>query len=91
MGNDKPKTPLIHENVLIILGGITIMGFTIYGIMNDPGLLIKQDLLMGPVIATARIVVPLFLTIFVLSLIARFRKCPDCGKIFFRKNAQDCT
>lgn len=81
--------PLIRNYVLIIVGAFVIAGITLFGILNNPGEVIKEDVLMGPIIATSRIVVPLFFAIGLIILFARLRKCKSCGKIlFWRKNTQ---
>lgn len=91
MNHGEKFIPIIHENILIITGGAIITACTLYGIMNDPGRLIKQDLLLGPVIAAGRILVPIFITIGLVSLVSRFKKCAACGKILFWRGQMDCT
>lgn len=76
-------TPLVGSIILICLGGLCIMGLTIYGIHNNPGELIRNDLLLGPIIATGKIVIPLFITLGVIYFLANIKKCRACGKILF--------
>ncbi len=82
-------TPLVGSIILILIGGICIMGVTIYGINNNPGELIRNDLLFGPIIAAGRILVPLFLTLGVIYALANIKKCKACGKILFWRKPQN--
>ncbi|MBF0213876.1 MAG: hypothetical protein HQM00_10005 [Magnetococcales bacterium] len=81
--------PLVGTRGLISLGALSIMGFTLHGIMNNPGELIRNDLLFGPIIAVVRIIVPLFLTLGVIHVLANVTKCEACGKILFWKKRPD--
>ncbi|MBF0438509.1 MAG: hypothetical protein HQL93_05235 [Magnetococcales bacterium] len=81
--------PLFGHITLIAIGAIFIMGLTIYGIHNDPGELIRNDLLLGPIIATGRIVIPLFFTLGVIYLLANITKCRACGRILFWKKKSE--
>lgn len=74
--------PLFRTNVLIVLGSILIALLTAYGLLNNPGDIIREDVRLGPVIAASRIVIPLFVTIGMLVLLAKVKKCTVCGKIF---------
>ena len=81
--------PLVRSHVLIIVGAFVVVGITLLGIMSNPGELIRRDVLMGPIIATGRVVVPLFLVIGAVYLLASIKKCRACGKIlFWRKSSQ---
>lgn len=73
--------PLFKDNTLIILGGLMVMAFTLFGVLSNPGEIIRQDVRLGPVIAAGRIVVPLFMTIGAFYLIAQIKRCKHCGKI----------
>ncbi|MBF0626634.1 MAG: hypothetical protein HQL91_00285 [Magnetococcales bacterium] len=77
--------PLVGTRSLITLGAMVIMGFTLHGILDNPGELIRNDLLLGPIIAASRIIIPLFLTLGVIHLLANVTKCEACGKILFWK------
>lgn len=81
MEEDTPQ-PLFRNNMLIALGSIAIALLTVYGLLNNPGEVIREDVRLGPVIAASRIVIPLFLTIGLLVLLAKVKKCKVCGKIF---------
>ncbi|GAB0057221.1 hypothetical protein SIID45300_01544 [Candidatus Magnetaquicoccaceae bacterium FCR-1] len=78
--------PLVSSRGLIILGAMLIMGFTVHGILDNPGELIRNDLQFGPVIAASRIIVPLFITLGIIHLLANVTKCKTCGKIRFWRN-----
>ncbi|MBF0293800.1 MAG: hypothetical protein HQL96_01310 [Magnetococcales bacterium] len=80
-------TPLVGSFPLIVLGGFCIMGVTLNGIFDNPGELIRHDLVFGPIIATCRIVIPLFLTLGVVYWLATIKKCHTCGKILFWKKS----
>ncbi|MBF0272338.1 MAG: hypothetical protein HQL98_09780 [Magnetococcales bacterium] len=77
--------PLIGNRGLIVLGALCIMGFTLHGILDNPGDLIRNDLLYGPIIAASRIIIPLFLTLGVIHFLANVSQCKACGKILFWK------
>ncbi|MBF0190825.1 MAG: hypothetical protein HQL99_06690 [Magnetococcales bacterium] len=77
--------PLIGNRGLIVLGALCIMGFTLHGILDNPGDLIRHDLLYGPIIAASRIIIPLFLTLGVIHVLANVSRCKVCGKILFWK------
>ncbi|MEO5344866.1 MAG: hypothetical protein H7834_00635 [Magnetococcus sp. YQC-9] len=80
--------PLVSSRGLIILGAIFIMGITIYGILDNPGELIRNDLQFGPIIAASRIIIPLFITLGFIHLLAHVTKCKTCGKIrFWRRDS----
>ncbi|MBF0160739.1 MAG: hypothetical protein HQL88_00490 [Magnetococcales bacterium] len=51
--------------------------------MSNPGEIIRQDVLMGPIVAAGRIVLPLLFVIGLLFLFASIKKCEACGKILF--------
>lgn len=80
-------TPLVGSLSLIAWGAVCVMGVTLHGVLNNPGELIRNDLLFGPIIATCRIVIPLFLTLGVLYILANIKKCQACGKILFWKKS----
>ncbi|MBF0125647.1 MAG: hypothetical protein HQM02_00395 [Magnetococcales bacterium] len=83
-------TPLVGSFMLIFLGAIGVMGVTLFGILNNPGELIRNDLLFGPIIAAGRIVIPMFITLGVIHSLANIKKCRACGKIlFWKKRARD--
>ncbi|MBF0584751.1 MAG: hypothetical protein HQL80_11040 [Magnetococcales bacterium] len=82
---DHHSKPLIRSHVLVVIGVLFVIGITLFGIMNNPGEIIKQDVLMGPIIATSRIVIPLIFVIGLLCLFANIKKCDACGKILFWK------
>ncbi|MBF0165530.1 MAG: hypothetical protein HQL97_15255 [Magnetococcales bacterium] len=80
--------PLVSSRGLIILGAMLIMGFTIHGILDNPGELIRNDPQFGPVVAASRIIVPLFISLGFIHLLANITKCKACGKIrFWRKRS----
>ncbi|MBF0609747.1 MAG: hypothetical protein HQL55_01320, partial [Magnetococcales bacterium] len=81
MSDETRYQPLFKEHILIVLGGLMVMGFTLYGVLNNPDELIRQDVRLGPVIAAGRIVVPLFLTVGVMYMISQIKQCKHCGKI----------
>ncbi|MEO5362099.1 MAG: hypothetical protein H7838_00530 [Magnetococcus sp. DMHC-8] len=81
--------PLIRSHVLVVVGVLFVIGITLFGIMNNPGEIIRQDVLMGPVIAAGRIVVPLLVVIGALCLFANVKKCKSCGKILFWRRSPD--
>ncbi|MBF0284503.1 MAG: hypothetical protein HQL51_08600 [Magnetococcales bacterium] len=81
--------PLFQTTGLIIAGSAAIAGFTAFGVLNDPGEIIRQDLRFGPMIAAGKILLPLFLTIFTITFLARVRKCKSCGKLMFWRRTND--
>ena len=83
---DHQSKPLIRSHVLIVIGALFVAGITLFGIMNNPGEIIKQNVLMGPIIAASRIIIPLLFVIALLFLFARIKKCTSCGKILFWKS-----
>lgn len=86
---DHKTKPLIRSHILIIVGALVVMGVTLFGVLNNPGEIIREDVLMGPIIATGRIVVPLLFVVGMIYLFAGIKKCRSCGKIlFWRKNLQ---
>ena len=80
---DHQSKPLIRNYILVVVGALVVMAVTLFGILNNPGEIIKQDVLMGPIIATGRIVIPLVIVIGVLYWFASIKQCKACGKIFF--------
>lgn len=78
--------PLVRNYVLVVFGALVVVGVTLFGILNNPGEIIRQDVLMGPIIATGRIVVPLILVIGMLFLFSNIKKCKSCGKVLFWKS-----
>ncbi len=82
---DHHAKPLVRSHVLIVIGALFVSLITLFGVLNNPGELIKQDVVMGPIIATGRVVLPLIILIGVLYLFANLRKCESCGKILFWK------
>ncbi|MBF0143387.1 MAG: hypothetical protein HQL57_06585 [Magnetococcales bacterium] len=83
MDHDKAR-PVFKNTVLIILGALSVMIVTLYGIINNKDLILA-DARLGPVIAAAWVVLPLFLTIAGLFVLANIKKCRVCGKVFFWK------
>lgn len=82
------RKPLVRSHVLIVLGGLLTISVTLFGLFNNPGELIRQDVRLGPVIAASRVFIPLFAVMGVIFLLAGIKKCKACGKIFFwRKNS----
>ncbi|MEO5333817.1 MAG: hypothetical protein H7839_17530 [Magnetococcus sp. YQC-5] len=79
--------PLLGSLILIFFGAIGVTCVTIYGIHNNPGELIRNDVLLGPIIATGRIVIPLFFTLGLIYFLATIKKCQACGKILFWKKS----
>lgn len=77
--------PLLGSLILIFFGSLGVTCVTIYGINNNPGELIRNDVLLGPIIATGRIVIPLFFTLGLIYFLATIKKCQACGKIMFWK------
>lgn len=81
MPDENGTTPWIKDWVLILAGGLAVMGFTLYGIVSDPDVLIQADVRMGPMIAATKILIPLFLTLLAVVMLAKVKKCEKCGKI----------
>ncbi|WP_130471822.1 hypothetical protein [Candidatus Magnetaquicoccus inordinatus] len=82
---DHHAKPLIRSQVLVVMGALFVSLITLFGVLNNPGELIKQDVTMGPIVAAGRIVVPLIIVVGVLYFFANLRKCESCGKILFWK------
>ncbi|MBF0098923.1 MAG: hypothetical protein HQM04_12565 [Magnetococcales bacterium] len=80
---DHHAKPLIRNHVLVVIGAFFVSVITLFGVLNNPGELIRQDVVMGPIIAAGRIVVPLAVLVGLLYFFANVRKCESCGKIFF--------
>ena len=86
---DHQIKPLVRNRVLVIVGALVTIGITLFGILDNPGEMIKKDVLMGPIVAAGRIVIPLVIFIGGLCLFASIKKCKSCGKIlFWRKKPQ---
>ena len=83
---DHQIKPLVQSHVLVVVGVFVVMGVTLFGILNNPGEIIRKDVLMGPIIATGRVVIPLFFVVGMLYLFAGIKKCKSCGKILFWRN-----
>ncbi|MBF0340531.1 MAG: hypothetical protein HQL95_06140 [Magnetococcales bacterium] len=83
--------PLVGSRGLIVLGALCIMGITLHGILDNPGELIRNDLQFGPIIAASRIIIPLFITLGCIHLLASITKCQACGKILFWKKRPNHT
>ncbi len=75
--------PLVRNYILVIIGAFFVAAVTLFGILNNPGEMIREDVLMGPIIATSRIIIPLFFVMGVLYFLASIKKCKSCGKILF--------
>ena len=75
--------PLLRNYVLVVLGALFVTAVTLYGLMNAPGDLIREDVRFGPIIAASRIFVPLFFVIGGVYFLGNIKKCGACGKIFF--------
>ena len=86
---DHQTKPLIRSHVLVTIAVLFVAGITLFGITNNPGEIIRQDVLMGPIIATSRIVIPLLFVIGVLYLFASIKKCESCGKILFWRKTRN--
>ncbi|MEO5353838.1 MAG: hypothetical protein H7835_11605 [Magnetococcus sp. XQGC-1] len=86
---DHQTKPLIRSHVLVTIAVLFVAGITLFGITNNPGEIIRQDVLMGPIIATSRIVIPLILVVGVLYLFANIKKCESCGKILFWRRSRN--
>ena len=77
-------TPLIKStNNLILAGGAVVAISTLLGMMSNPHEVIESDVRYGPMIAAAKVLIPLFLTIGAVYMLSRAKKCKKCGKIFF--------
>ncbi|MEO5341012.1 MAG: hypothetical protein H7837_10955 [Magnetococcus sp. MYC-9] len=86
---DHQTKPLVRSHVLITIGVLFVVAITLFGIMNNPGEIIKQDVLMGPVVAAGRIVLPLLFVIGLLCLFANIKKCESCGKVLFWRKTRN--
>ncbi len=86
---DHNTKPLIRSHILVTIGVLFVVCITLFGILNNPGEIIRQDVLMGPIIAAGRIVVPLLFSIGLLFLFANIKKCKHCGKILFWKRPRN--
>lgn len=75
------EEPLFKNTALIILGGMLIALFTLIGVLGNPGEIIRQDVRMGPAIAAAKVLVPLFITLGGIVFLASLKKCKSCGKV----------
>ncbi|MBF0136569.1 MAG: hypothetical protein H7833_13410 [Magnetococcus sp. DMHC-1] len=83
MHEEKPliKNPM----VLIFVGGVIVMLFTLFGVVINPGEIIREDVRLGPVIAASRILIPIFATVGVVYFLSTVKKCEACGRILFWK------
>ena len=82
--------PLLRDYVLIIVGCLFIVGVMVFGLLSDPGEIIRKDVRFGPAVAAIRIIIPIFVVIGALFLLANIKKCKNCGKIlFWRKPHSD--
>ncbi|MBF0153004.1 MAG: hypothetical protein HQL64_04610 [Magnetococcales bacterium] len=80
------EKPLIKNPVILIfVGAVTIMLFTLFGVSNNPGEVIRQDVRLGPVIAASRVLIPLFATVGLVYFLSTVKKCDVCGRILFWK------
>ncbi|MBF0418835.1 MAG: hypothetical protein HQL78_01570 [Magnetococcales bacterium] len=70
---------------LILVGGLLIVGVTLLGLSSNHADLIREDVRIGPIVAAARILLPLFSVIGVVYYLANVKKCAHCGKILFWK------
>ncbi|MBF0176678.1 MAG: hypothetical protein HQL63_07515 [Magnetococcales bacterium] len=78
------EKPLIkNPMVLIFVGAIAIMLFTLFGVSNNPGEVIREDVSLGPIIAASRVLIPLFATLGLIYFLSTVKKCDVCGRILF--------
>ncbi|MBF0124918.1 MAG: hypothetical protein HQL60_06255 [Magnetococcales bacterium] len=75
--------PFIRNTHLVIGGALIVMAITLYGVLDDPGEVIRNDVRFGPFIAAGRVLVPLFVAMGVVYFLSGVRRCQACGKIFF--------
>nr|CRH08240.1 conserved exported protein of unknown function [Candidatus Magnetococcus massalia] len=74
----------IDRTILIIIGGVLIMSFTLYGILTV-GDIIEKDAQFGPILAAATILLPIFIVLGIVYYLAHIKKCEACGKIIWWK------
>ena len=88
MGRHDSKPAFKHLS-LIIIGGLTIMAMTAYGIMGVSTEMIQDDVTYGPMKAALWILLPIFATVGGIYYLASIKQCKHCGKVFFWRKKKD--